>query len=349
MAPSKQDSHSTTPSISAPRRLNSQVERRPKQTPVLSVSQRKLGLPEDPNPTIDGALFPTSTVEVSRAQSKIQSIINSATSLRRHSSEGSRPSNHSNKQKATRQRTVSTKSVVEFPKAVFSQSSIPVRSPKATVNNQRKRLLSRNDKEDVQPRVRQRLHSATSTETLKGINFPESRPPQEENPPKERRRLDSMRNSIPRLSNILNPGRGGAASSVVSIDSVGDRKSSGSLKQESLIATLQSVGSKDDSRVRRPFARTQTPSTSDVSNSCPSIPESIVDEILANEAVTLAYNGSAMCLDNLEEIPDLPLSNPLPLAPCVTQDLTRTRTNLDRFDVNIILTRNTEVWDTQEK
>jgi hypothetical protein len=76
--------------------------------------------------------------------------------------------------------------------------------------------------------------------------------------------------------------------------------------------------------------------------------ESALDEILSGEAATLAYDGTAMCLDDLEEIPDLPLSHPPSLTPSVAENLVRTKPNLDRFDVNIISTRNTEVWDTLE-
>lgn len=321
---------SSTPSISAPRKLNSQVERR------VSLSQKKRGLPEDCRVNVDrvrqrtDSVSSTTTVDGGSQQSRIKSIVNP---LRRNSSEESQP-------KAARQRTISTNSVVEFPKATATpQSSIPVRSPSAASNTQRKRLLSRNDEEEV-PRVRQRLNSAASVQTLKGVA------PPKDDAKSAKKRLDSIRNTASRLSTVLDPGRAEAAKSVVSTPSVVESKRSNSLKRKSLIATLHSVESKDESRVRKPFARTQTPTTTDYSQVFDL--ESVVDEILANEGVALSFDDSPMCLDDLEEIPDLPLTRPVSVAPTTPHSNTA-KSNLDRFDVKIVSNRNTEVWDTVEK
>jgi hypothetical protein len=328
MAPSKLESRYTTivntPSISAPRKLNLQPER-PRG---MTRSEKKM----DDSSGVDRVRQRTvsvSTIDGSLPKAKIQSIANSATSFRRKSDEVARPS------KVTPPRTIS-KSVVEFPKATSTHSSIPVRSPSAA-SKQRKRLLSRNDEEEVQPRVRQRLHSVSSVETLRDIASTDSEPLEQG---KERRRLDSGRRSLP---TVLDPDRVLASTGIISIDDL-TGKHSGSSKRKSFLRTLDS---KDDSRIRKPFARTQTPNTQEVSNSHALNFGAVVDEILANDTENLAYGGSAVCVDELEEIPDLPLSlvthatesaGPIPAT-----------SQFERFDVKIMSVKNTEVWDTVEK
>ena len=99
MALTKSDSRSfsgVASLISTPRRMSapSQVNRRVFKLPGSTTSsQKKRDLPEDCNPNIDnvrrrtGSLSSTATVEPIRAQSKLQTIIQSAPSMHRGPSE----------------------------------------------------------------------------------------------------------------------------------------------------------------------------------------------------------------------------------------------------------------------
>lgn len=340
MAPSKSDSRSAptvVTSISTPRKLStpSQVDRRVFKLPTLAASsQKKRGLPEDCNPNIDNvrqrtdSVSSTATVEPTRAQSKIQSIFQSASSLRRSSSETPRQpvSDELAKPKVTR-RTVSAKSAVQFPKAEASLSSIPTRT--ASVNNERKRLLSRSDEPPQQPRVRQRLTSSTSIDTVRGVE------PLDQPPKQERRRLESTTRS--RIPSITDPARGDMSRGSVS----------------STNATAPKKMQSSDTRIRKPLGRTQTPAVVQHNNT--NVPTleigSIAEKILANDAATLAYRQGVpeedivMCIDDLEEIPDLPLSRPS----SVVQVRAQAAFDAGRFDVRIEAPKNTEVWDTIEE
>jgi len=336
MAPSKNDLR-CAPSISTPRKLStpSQVERRVfKLLGSAASSQKKRGLPEDCNPNIDNvrqrtdSISSAATVESARAQSKIQAIFQSASSLRRSSYETPRQpvSDESAKPKVTR-RTVSAKSAVQFPKAEASQSSIPTRI--ASVNNERKRLLSRSDEPPQQPRVRQRLTSSTSIDTVRGVEHIDQ-------PPKQgRRRLESTTRS--RIPSVADPARGDMSRGVVSPTN----------------ATTQKKMQSCDTRIRKPLGRTQTPAVVQQNNT--NVPAleigSITEQILANDAATLAYRQGVpeedivMCIDDLEEIPDLPLSRPSSVA----QARAQATFDAGRFDVRIEAPKNTEVWDTIEE
>jgi len=340
MAPSKSDSRCATVvahSISTPRKLSapSQVDRRVFKLPGSAASsQKKRGLPEDCNPNIDNvrqrtdSISSTATVEPSRAQSKVQAILQSASSLRRASSETPRqpvPDDPA-KQKVTR-RTVSAKSAVQFPKAEACQSSIPTRI--ASVNNERKRLLSRSDEPPQQPRVRQRLTSSTSISTVRGVE------PTDQPPKQERRRLESTtRTRIPSMTDPTRCDvmRGGASPPNT---------------------TTQKKTPSSDTRVRKPLGRTQTPAVVQQNNTSAPFLEigSTAEQILANDAATLAYRQGVpeedivMCIDDLEEIPDLPLSRPSSVAQARAQAAFDT----ERFNVRIEAPKNTEVWDTIEE
>ena len=340
MAPTRSDSRSTltaAPSISNPRKMSapSQVDRRVFKLPGSAASsQRKRGLPEDCNPNIDNvrqrtdSVSSTATVEPIRAQSKFQAIIQSASSMRRSSLESPRQpaSDEPLKPKVTR-RTVSAKSVVQFPRAETSQSSIPTRT--AAVNNERKRLLSRSDEPAQQPRVRQRLTSTTSIDTVIAVE------PMDHPPKQERRRPES--NTRSRIPSITDPARGDVSRGTVSpTNGIAHKKTQ--------------LG---DTRIRKPLGRTQTPAVVQQSNINASVLDmgSIAEKILANDAATLAYRQGVpeedivMCIDDLEEIPDLPLSRPSSVA----QARARAAFDAERFDVRIEAPKNTEVWDTIEE
>ena len=341
MAPSKSDLRSiptVATSISTPRKLSppSQVDRRVFKLPGPVVSSRKKrGFPEDCNPNIDSDRQRTAdsassmaTVEPARAQSRIQAIFQSASSLRRSSSETSRQpiSDDSAKPKVMR-RTVSAKSAVQFPKTEASQSSIPTRT--ASVNNERKRLLSRSDEPPQQPRVRQRLTSSTSIDTVRGVE------PMDQPPKQERRRLESTTRS--RIPSITDPARGDVPRGVVSPPNM----------------TIPKKTQSSDTRVRKPFGRTQTPAVVQHNNTDAPVLDigSITEHILANDAATLANRQGVpeedivMCIDDLEEIPDLPLSRPSSAA----QARTQVTFDAERFGVRIEAPKNTEVWDTIEE
>lgn len=267
-------------------------------------------------------------MEPIRAQSKIQAILQSAPSLRRSSSEAPRQLVFDDyaKPKVTR-RTVSGKSAIQFPKAEASQSSIPTRI--ASVNNERKRLLSRSDESVQQPRVRQRLTSSTSIDTVRGVQSMDQPPKQ------ERRRLESTTRT--RIPSITDPARGELSRGAVSPPN----------------ATIQKKTPSSDTRIRKPLGRTQTPTVVQQNNADAPVLEigSITEQILANDAATLAYRQGVpeedivMCIDDLEEIPDLPLSRPS----SATQTRAQAAFDTERFDVRIEAPKNTEVWDTIEE
>ena len=340
MALTKSDSRSTSTvatSISTPRRMSapSQVDRRVFKLPGSTTSsQKKRDLPEDCNPNIDNvrrrtdSLSSTATVEPIRAQSKLQTIIQSASSMRRGPSENPcQPvSNEPAKPKVTR-RAVSAKSAVQFPKAETSQSSIPTRA--AAVNNERKRLLSRSDEQPQQPRVRQRLTSSTSIDTVIGVE------PMDQLPKQERRRLDCTSRS--RIPNTTDPARGDVSRGALSSSN----------------ASIHKKTQPGDARVRKPLGRTQTPAVLQQANANASVHGvgSTTENVLANDAATLAYRQGVpeedivMCIDDLEEIPDLPLSRPSSVA----QARAQAAFDPERFDVRIEAPKNTEVWDTIEE
>ena len=313
----------------------SQVDRRVFKLPgSATCPQKKRSLPEDCRPNIDNvrqrtdSVSSTATVEPSRAQSKLQAIIQSTSSMRRSSSETPRPpvSSDSSKPKVTR-RAVSAKSAVQFPKVGVSQSSIPTRT--AAVTNERKRLLSRSDEQPQQPRVRQRLTSSTSIDTVICAE------PMVQPLKQGRRRLESTTRS--RIPSITDPARGDVSRCAVSPTN----------------ATANKKMQSSDIRVRKPLGRTQTPAVLQLTNANAPVPEigSITENILANDAATLAYRQGVpeedivMCIDDLEEIPDLPLSRPSSVA----QARAQAAFDAERFDVRIEAPKNTEVWDTIEE
>jgi len=155
-------------------------------------------------------------------------------------------------------------------------------------------------------------------------------------PPKqERRRLESTTRT--RIPCITDPARGDVSRSAASPPNT----------------TMQKKSQSTDIRVRKPLGRTQTPAV--VLHSNPTAPvldiESIAEQILANDAATLAYRQGVpeedivMCIDDLEEIPDLPLSRPSSVA----QTRAQAAFDAERFDVRIEAPKNTEVWDTIEE
>ena len=313
----------------------SQVDRRVFKLPGLTTSsQKKRDLPEDCNPNIDNvrrrtdSVWSTATVEPIRAQSKFQKILQSGPSMRRSSSESPRQpaSSEPAKPKVTR-RTVSAKSAVQFPRAEASQSSIPTRA--AAVNNERKRLLSRSDEQAQQPRVRQRLTSSTSIDTVMGFE------PMDQLPKQERRRLETTSRS--RIPSITDPARGDASRGVI----------------PPLNTIIHKKTQSSDTRIRKPLGRTQTPAILQQTNANAPVLEigTITENVLANDAATLAYRQGVpeenivMCIDDLEEIPDLPLSQPSSVA----QARARAAFDTERFDVRIEAPKNTEVWDTIEE
>ena len=108
-----------------------------------------------------------------------------------------------------------------------------------------------------------------------------------------------------------------------------------------------------DTRVRKPLGRTQAPAVVQQNNTNTPVLNigSTAEQILANDAATLAYRQGVpeedivMCVDDLEEIPDLPLSRPSSVAQARAQAAFDT----ERFDVRIEAPKNTEVWDTIEE
>ena len=155
-------------------------------------------------------------------------------------------------------------------------------------------------------------------------------------PPKqERRRLESTTRS--RIPSITDPARGDVSRGAVSPPN----------------ATIQKKTQSSDTRVRKPFGRTQTPVVVQQNKTDAPILDigSITDQVLANDAATLAYRQGVpeedivMCIDDLEEIPDLPLSRPSSAAQARSQAIF----DAERFDVRIEAPKNTEVWDTIEE
>lgn len=345
MAPFKQDSRSTTivnpPSISAPRRLNSQVER-PSKLPFSTLASQTKGRGQSDvcYPSVDrvrrrtdSVSSTTSTITISRPQSKLHSIIISASSFRRHSSDETRPSSGISIPKLVRSKTTPAKSVVEFPRVVSTQSSIPLRSLPALKINQRKRLLSRNEEEDAQPRVRPRLRSAISSP-----KFAPSRGSSKSD-------QDPSRSVSVSVVRSLDPRPGGPAKGVVNVTDV---KRSTTIKGKSSITTIRPVESKDESQTRKPFTHTQVFSVPDISKSYLLNLDSVVDGVLPSDSVTLTYryNDETMDLEDIEEIPDLPLSRPPSVAKQNSPN--SAKSNLERFDVKILSAKDTEVWDTDE-
>ena len=155
-------------------------------------------------------------------------------------------------------------------------------------------------------------------------------------PPKqERRRLESTTRS--RIPSITDPARGDVSRGAVSPPS----------------ATIQKKMQSSDNRIRKPLGRTQTPAVIQHNSGNAPVPDigSITEQILANDAATLAYRQGVseedivMCIDDLEEIPDLPLSRPSSVA----QARAQAAFDAERFDVRIEAPKNTEVWDTIEE
>ena len=151
-------------------------------------------------------------------------------------------------------------------------------------------------------------------------------------PPKqERRRLEST--TPTRIPSITDPARGDVSRGVSPPN-----------------ATIQKKMPSSDTRIRKPLGRTQTPAVVQQNVPVPDI-GSITEQILANDAATLAYRQGVpeedivMCIDDLEEIPDLPLSRPSSVA----QARAQAAFDAERFDVRIEAPKNTEVWDTIEE
>ena len=154
-------------------------------------------------------------------------------------------------------------------------------------------------------------------------------------PKQERRRLESTSRS--RIPSITDPARGDVSRGVVSL----------------VNATIHKKMQSNDVRVRKPLGSTQTPAVLKQTN--PNAPildiGSITENILANDAATLAYRQGVpeedivMCIDDLEEIPDLPLSRPSSVA----QARARAAFDAERFNVRIEAPKNTEVWDTVQE
>ena len=340
MPPTRSDIRSApgvVSSISTPRKLTapSQADRRVFKVPgSRASSQKRRGFPDGCNPTIDtvrqrtDSISSTATVEPIRAQPKFQAVIQSASPMRRSSLEMPRqPVSVEPVKPTVTRRTVSVKSAVQFPRAETSQSSIPTRI--AAVNNERKRLLSRSDEPPQQPRVRQRLTSSTSIDTVIGVE------PMDQPPKQERRRLESTTRS--RIPSVTDPARGDVSRGTVTPTNV----------------TAHKKMQTGDTRIRKPLAHTQTPTVPQQNNTNTSVLDigSIPEKILANDAATLAYRQGVreedivMCIDDLEEIPDLPLSRPSSVARARAQ----AAFDAERFDVRIEAPKNTEVWDTVEE
>lgn len=155
-------------------------------------------------------------------------------------------------------------------------------------------------------------------------------------PPKqERRRLESTTRT--RIPSITDPARGDVSRGTV----------------PSPNASIQKKTPSNDTRVRKPLGRTQTPAVIQQNNTDAPVLDigSITEQILANDAATLAYRQGVpeedivMCIDDLEEIPDLPLSRPSSVA----QARAQAAFDAERFDVRIEAPKNTEVWDTIEE
>ena len=117
--------------------------------------------------------------------------------------------------------------------------------------------------------------------------------------------------------------------------------------------TIQKKTPSGDARIRKPLGRTQTPAVVQQNNTNAPVLDigSTAEQILANDAATLAYRQGVpeedivMCIDDLEEIPDLPLSRPSSVAQARAQATFDT----GRFNVRIEAPKNTEVWDTVEE
>ena len=150
-------------------------------------------------------------------------------------------------------------------------------------------------------------------------------------PKQERRRLESTTRS--RIPSITDPGRGDVSRGTVSPTN----------------ATAHKKMQSNDTRVRKPLARTQTPAVTQQNNANAPVLDvgSVTDKTLASDAATLAYRQGVpeedivMCIDDLEEIPDLPLSRPSSAA----QARAQAAFDVERFDVRIEAPKNTEVWD----
>jgi hypothetical protein len=157
-----------------------------------------------------------------------------------------------------------------------------------------------------------------------------------DHPPKqERRRLESTTRT--RIPGVAGPARGDMSRGTESPPD----------------ATIQKKTPSSDTRIRKPFGRTQTPvvvQQNDVNTPVLDI-GSITEQILANDAATLAYRQGVpeedivMCIDDLEEIPDLPLSRPSSVA----QARAQAAFDAERFNTRIEAPKNTEVWDTIEE
>ena len=154
-------------------------------------------------------------------------------------------------------------------------------------------------------------------------------------PKQERRRLQSTSRS--RIPSITDPARGDVSRGAPS----------------SLNATTHKKTQSSDTRVRKPLGRTQTPAVPQQTTANAPVLDigSVTENVLANDAATLAYRQGipeediVMCIDDLEEIPDLPLSRPSSVA----QARAQAAFDAERFDVRIEAPKNTEVWDTIEE
>ena len=155
-------------------------------------------------------------------------------------------------------------------------------------------------------------------------------------PPKqERRRLDSTTRT--RIPSLTDPARGDVSRGAIPPPN----------------AATQKKAPSSDTRIRKPLGRTQTPTVVQPNNIDAPVLDigSITEQILANDAATLAYRQGVpeedivMCIDDLEEIPDLPLSRPS----SVTQARAQAAFDAERFNVRIEAPKNTEVWDTIEE
>lgn len=154
-------------------------------------------------------------------------------------------------------------------------------------------------------------------------------------PKQERRRLESTSRS--RIPSITDPARGDVPRGVLSPPN----------------ATVHKKAQSNDTRVRKPLGRTQTPAVLQQTNLNAPVFDigSVTENVLAHDAAILAYRQGipeediVMCIDDLEEIPDLPLSRPSSVA----QARAEAAFDAKRFDVRIEAPKNTEVWDTIEE
>jgi hypothetical protein len=154
-------------------------------------------------------------------------------------------------------------------------------------------------------------------------------------PKQERRRVETTSRS--RITSITDPARGDVSRGAIS----------------PLNATIHKKTQSSDTRARKPLGRTQTPAVLQQINANAHVlgTGSITENVLANDAATLAYRQGVpeedivMCIDDLEEIPDLPLSRPS----SVVQARAQAAFDAERFDVRIVAPKNTEVWDPIEE